>query len=276
VAGAVGVGFWACRNNGPKAATKKALAYVPQDAVVVVGFNSDAVGDPFASAFVNRIEADPAYRAWRRECDVDPIKAFDRMTIAVRDMDGESGVFVIQGKQLDKLVACTAKQESSIKRDGDVLMFREDGDTLAMVLANDDTLVGVFGDGTTAAEAREVVNGVPSLADDASFKSLLDKVDTGDAFWFAARGKPLAELDDDFDLVSIGGSIELGERIGVDVIVRFADESDAKQAEDGARLLLPRKLEGIDIGRDGADLTLEAKVSRGDTKKLLRELGTEW
>jgi hypothetical protein len=261
--------------GGSKAKTQEALGYLPANAQVVIAFNADAMGDPFASAFIKDLEAEPFYRAWRSACGVEPIKAFERITIAVTNVEDKSGVLVLQGKQLDKLLECTAKQEKDLRRDGDVLMFKTGDGATAMLLANDRTLVGVFGPGATAAEAREVAKGGPSVAGDDQFAALISKIDTGDTLWVAARGKLLGELDMP-GLISVGASIDLGERIGAKAIVRFDDEASAKALAKMAKRALEDDLDKVDVSQDDGDVSISVTFSRDDTRELLRKLGTRW
>jgi hypothetical protein len=269
------VAFTVGCGGGSKARTQEALGYLPANAQVVIGFNADAMSDPFASAFVKDLESEPFYRAWRSACGVEPIKAVERITIAVTNVDDKSGVLVVQGKELDKLVECTAKQEQDLRRDGDVLLFKSGDGTTAMLLVNDRTLVGVFGPGVTAAEVREVAKGGSSVASDEQFAALISKIDTGDTLWLAARGKLLGELEMP-GMISVGASVDLGERISAKAIVRFDDEASAKALAKMARSALDGDLDKVDVSQDAGDVSINVSFSRYDTRKLMRKLGTRW
>ena len=285
VAGAVAlwVGVGGGCDRGAKAKTKEALKYVPADAQIVLAINGDGLRDPFATSFMKKLEADPEYRALRKSCAVDPIRAANRFTLAIRDYDDDKtpeGVFVLQGDKVAELVACIEKEAPEFVRDGKFLTNKDADGVLTMTLANDDTLVGVFGASVSKATVEEVLKADgPNLADDKQFAELVSKIDTTDAMWFVARGKLLRELPSKYAPRSIAGSIQLGDEIDIRGVARFSDDADAKRALE----LLDREVVGdlkdvgkVDVSRDDADVSLKLTLSRANTKKLLGAMGAEW
>lgn len=264
-----------------KTKPSEALEYLPSDTQVILAINGDGLRDQFAPLVLEQLEADAKYRAFKRTCGIDPVRALERVTFAITDLDGDepSGVLVLQGGDVAGFLACATKAEPSITKDGDVLIAKDASGTFAMKLVNERTLVGVFGPDASADEVREVARGGSRLASDAKFGELLASIDTSRAVWFAARGDALLPVPLRQRPRSIGGSIDLDSRVGVRLVARFDDADTARDAERFGKDLvegITRHVAEAELSRDGAALALDVTFSREDTKRLLRDLGGEW
>jgi hypothetical protein len=257
------------------------LAYLPRDTQVVMGMDLTQLRrGPLAEALRDQIAAEPSYAAAVRQCKLEPLELLDRAVLGVSKLTGTvEGVIVLQGRNMPALLSCLAGLEDTAKRDGEVVILVDDDDgELALAAANETTIVGRFGFAPTAREVRDVVARTSSIVNVPAFMELYRGLDTRQAFWVAAKGEVLADLDIRPAPRSVGATLRVGDTIQIAVRIRFSSSADAKQALDRyGHSLEPKELGAAkaSVRQDGADVTIAIETSAQVARQLIGRIRDE-
>ncbi|MEO8699722.1 MAG: hypothetical protein ABI867_06745 [Kofleriaceae bacterium] len=272
----LGVGVGCGPGKKPDKTTREALEYVPRDAQVVVSFDAAGLRDSTLwSDIAPALAKDREYRELR-QCGIDLLDAFDRLTIAATSIDHPAGMFVIQGPKSQKFLDCVVKHDPTVTRDGDYLIAKDrHGDKVMLTAADGDTVVGVFGDDISRARLQTIVDHDSTITDDVTFSAITKQLDMRDLTWFVVAGTVLA----DAHLVSpnpiaMGGSVGIDSKTHIDarLVVRFDSADGAKEAESDARAMIRlTRIDEVSIDRDGEDLRISLDFSDKESKALLRK-----
>jgi hypothetical protein len=260
-----------CRKQHHDTQTDDALAYLPADSDIVLGFDVDALrGTSATDDLREELEHELAYRAFKRGCGFDPLTAIDRVTIGVHaDGDHSTGVFVVNGSELGKLVKCADDIGDTVRRDGDIVFVTDKDGTAALELVDDHTLIGVFGEHPTKHMVDEVLRRDDSIRGRKEFASLYSDVDTRSAAWVVLSGTTLREKVELDSFQGIAASVKIDSRLTFEMRARFASAADAEKAFDTVGRVT-RSVGGADFSAetDGRDILVKGDMP----PKMLRSL----
>ncbi|HEU0034706.1 MAG TPA: hypothetical protein VFQ53_28975 [Kofleriaceae bacterium] len=267
-------------SRGRDAKADEAIAYLPDQTELVLGFNvKDLRDSPLWDDIDKSLARDAEYRSITKTCGIDLAEDIDHVVIGLTELrPTPEGVFVIKGKHVDKLLACDIG--GKVKRDGKVVFYEDDSGEAVLALADSSTLVGVFGFHPSKAELDRALAKSNSLRDLPAFKELFADVHTGHTVWLVGKGSLVSDVDFDLKPRSFGGSIDISSKVTFSGVARFASSADAKQAADEVRSSLGTAkakavLDSSDISQDGATVTGSIRLSASATREMLRDVTSD-
>jgi hypothetical protein len=217
----------------------------------------------------------------------DPAKVMSRISFGLKNLTGGSpeGVIVMYGVTKTKMIECMTKSKSTgpgtkLTRDGDYFLVTGSGNQAAFTFLNDKTFFGVLGPQGTKEGVKKAALGGSSLKTSPTFVELYGKTKTADTMWVLINGNSKI-----FDGIggkmpvkpkAVYGSINVAKDLTLDGRVRVESASQASTLSGGLNSQagqLAMFVDKLNIGSDGADITISAALSEAKLKALIGMVG---
>ncbi len=202
-----------------------------------------------------------------RLCQIDIFHDIDWLTFGIADLEGDAFDVIISGNlDREKFDACAAKLSV---------------DASAVGWIDDRTLLMTSRKGADKNWIEARVAGTDSFADDPGKAAMLSRVDRASTIWFAGEpGDLLANMEPGTSKpTATFGGLQIGGEVAADVWVRYASESEAKEAGKGLQKQLvdiPQDVFGeISVEAQGNELRFRAYVNSMVTEILATYLESE-
>ncbi|MBA3397585.1 MAG: hypothetical protein H0T89_33485 [Deltaproteobacteria bacterium] len=222
---------------------------------------------------------------FKDRCGFDPFLAVQKMSVGLKGLDADKpdGVIIVHGPDKAKTLACldkwqaeAAKEDITIKKDGDVVLATSDGETVAMTFLSESTALVVIGVNATAEGVKKIAAGGSTLSTSAAFVDMFGKVKTGDSLWALVNGN--SKLFEDAGALGIKpkavfGSVNVTDSVNADVRARLDSPDTATTTANGLRgqaAAMESMVDKLEITNDGADVRLVAAASSQKLEALMK------
>ncbi len=271
------------------AASNDPLAFLPVDAEVVFGLDARQLfASPLWKHFEPRVMPRIARGAqdFQAACGYDPFATVRSVTLGLKvsdSIDGIEGVVVARGLDRDRTMACVDRalsRRGKITIEGRFVTVPGDGDAPPMVMAFADAATLVLA--TSRAKLDAALSSGAPLRRSRAFSELWALVDAKQAVWALVNGSARA-----FDILAttgrrpraIVGSVALDDGLSLSGRLRLGTADEATQLASLARSQLGpagSMVERIEIGAEGADVTLRVEMTMGQVDALARMMFGMW
>jgi RNA polymerase sigma factor (sigma-70 family) len=271
------------------------LGLLPADAQFVVGVDLARLkhSPAWQLLIAPAIAAAPGPRRFAAECGFDPLTSLTSVTVGVKSVEheSESGSIVIHGLPKAETMACvakvSAKDDTLVRMDGDVLLTVHHGDPVsALTFLDDSTALLVFGADATKDGITRIASGRGGSGA-AGYSDLIREINTDDPIWLAAGDDStmLAQLNRELAeftsirLHGVYGSIDVTDGLVLNAGARTGSpEMVAKLVSQIQHRLDPlvasgevgKQFEQLDINADGSDVIVSIAMT---TSQLLARAG---
>jgi len=267
------------------------LSLLPVDSELVGGLDfqqlqGSQLWKQFMGPLMAKNDIQKQMNEFRVECGVDPMKVVTKLSIGLKGLGNPhpDGVIVAHGVPKAKLVACYDKmvkkkgKDQNVTRDGDVLIVKQNGGSVAFSFVDNSTALIVVGTQATKDGIKRYAKGGSALKTSAAFVDLYKKTNTSDTLWLIMNGSSKAFAQ----MAALGikpkavyGSMNVTKDLNIDLRVRMKDAAAAgnitkmMNQQLGPAAMFVDKLS---ITADGADMHVSALIT--DTK--LKQLGQQF
>lgn len=231
------------------------LKLLPKDADIVVGMNlaSALQSKLFNEMVLPQMEKQGDFKKltedFKAKCNLDWKQTASSMTVGVKVTGNEAAVtMVVNGLDKTKIMACAdqmkgemAKEGTEYTKDGEVglLKGKKPEESAAFTFVDSDTMVLVGGPGASKEAVLAAVEGKSSLKDSSQFVGIFGKVKSSHTMWFVVNGsipQLAAKLKDmNLEAQAISGSLNVTDKLDVDVRILATSEDAAKKMEELAQ-----------------------------------------
>lgn len=262
------------------------LSLLPADAEVVMGIDagqilSSGVWKQFGERAFKNGRLGKKLTEIKDKCDLDPLATIKTVAVGMKAGSVPDGVIVVHGIDRAKGLACMEKvKEPSVEvtRDGDVVLVKTRGDTMAVTFVNDSTAVVVLGAKASAAGVKSVIAGGSGPKTQTSFADMYGKIKTTDSLWFVLTGKSLDKL------AAIGarpkaaaGSVSVTDGIASETKLVVESAEVATQLAEGLQQksqLVSAMVDKIDITSEADQVKIVLVISNQKLQPLFLQLGS--
>jgi len=219
------------------------LSLLPVDSELVGGLDfqqlqSSQLWKQFVGPLMAKNDVQKQLNEFRVECGVDPSKVVTKLAFGMKGLGNPhpDGVIVAHGVPKAKLVACydkmvkKKKPDVTITRDGDVLIVKQNGGSVAFSFIDNSTALIVVGSNATKAGIKRYAKGGSALKTSAAFVDLYKRTNTGDTLWMIINGtsKAFASMAAlGFKPKAVYGSLNVTKDLNVDMRIQMKDGAAA-------------------------------------------------
>jgi hypothetical protein len=278
--------------SAPAMAAPDDLSLLPVDSEMVGGLDfqqlqSSQLFKAFVGPMLAKNDVQKDLQEFQTQCGMDPMKVVTKLSFGFKGIGAATpeGVVVMHGVNKVKAVACYDKLVKSgkigkdAKKDGDVLLFKKNGNQAAVTFVDDNTALFVMGANGTKDGIKTVAKGGSALKTSAAFVELHKKTNTGDTLWMIMNGSSKA-----FDaMASLGikpkavyGSLNVTKDLNLDVRVRMKSAADATNLSNMMNTQVKAAagmVDKITIAADGSDVSVKVLLSDAKLKALATQFG---
>jgi hypothetical protein len=265
---------------------------LPVDSEMVGGLDFQALQasqlwKQFVGPLMAKNDVQKQMAEFQAECGVDPMKLVTKVSFGIKGIGNPQpdGVIVAHGVPKAKLVACYDKivkkkgQSGDVKRDGDVLIVKQNGGNVAFSFVDDSTALIVVGTQATKDGSKAIAKGTSALKTSAAFVEIYKKTNTADTLWLVMNGSSKA-----FDqMAALGikpkavfGSLNVTKDLNLDLKIRMKTPAEATNFAKMANQQLGMAAAMVDkiaITADGADVKVVVLLTDAKLKQLAQQFG---
>jgi hypothetical protein len=273
------------------ASASDALAFLPADAEIVLGFDMQQVlGSPLWKRFEPQImqSVGSSLQEFKAACGYDPLATLRTVTMGLKVNGGDpDGVMVMRGPDRDRTLKCMtapvfAKDGRKVAVDRGVITIsgKDPGDgPTVMTFIDASTAVMVTGTGASRATLEAALASGAPLRKSRAFSELWSGIDAKQTLWAVMNGS--AKMFDGAAQIgarpkAIIGSLSLANGLAASGRVRFASPDQATQYAGMAQAqlgMVKAMVEEIEVAAEGTDLTLRLSMSVQQIEQLAAMMG---
>lgn len=274
---------------------KDDLGLIPVDAEAVFGVNwGQLQASPLWKQIVEpEMLKDQDFVAnlgkFKERCGFDPMTTVTKLSVGMKGLGGDmpDGVMVVHGLDKQKTLACSekwnddlSKEKVTVKRDGDIVTFVDDGNAgVGITFISGDRALVVMGQGVNADAVKKAAAGGSTLSTSPSFVDMHGKITKDQSVWFLMNGN--SKIFEDAAQMglrpkAVFGSINVTDGLAADIRARLDSADQATQTVTsfkGQLASMASMFDKLDLTNEGADVKLVAAASKDKLDNLVKTFG---